>query len=68
MITKFARLEFEPFTKPSNLDFTRVHQTFAGAVSERYSDICYNWLIKPSSNSLCVSIQCIKPILWLMNA
>jgi len=26
MITKFARLEFELFTKPSKLDFLRVHQ------------------------------------------
>jgi hypothetical protein len=27
MITKFARLEFELFTKPSKSDFLRVHQT-----------------------------------------
>jgi len=27
MITKFARLEFELFTKPSKLDFLRVNQT-----------------------------------------
>jgi hypothetical protein len=26
MITKFARLEFELFTKPSKSDFLRVHQ------------------------------------------
>jgi len=26
MITKFARLEFELFTKPSTSDFLRVHQ------------------------------------------
>ena len=26
MIAKFARLEFELFTKPSTLDFLRVHQ------------------------------------------
>jgi len=26
MITKFARLEFELFTKPSQSDFLRVHQ------------------------------------------
>jgi hypothetical protein len=26
MITKFARLEFELFTKPSKLDFLQVHQ------------------------------------------
>ncbi len=26
MITKFARLEFELFTKPSNSDFLRDHQ------------------------------------------
>jgi hypothetical protein len=26
MITKFARLKFELFTKPSKLDFLRVHQ------------------------------------------
>jgi hypothetical protein len=26
MITKFARLEFEFFTKPSKSDFLRVHQ------------------------------------------
>jgi len=25
-MTKFARLEFELFTKPSKLDFLRVHQ------------------------------------------
>jgi hypothetical protein len=27
MIAKFARLEFEIFTKPSKLDFLRVHQS-----------------------------------------
>ncbi len=27
MITKFARLEFELFTKPSKSDFLRVHQS-----------------------------------------
>ncbi|MGD9279217.1 MAG: hypothetical protein PVG37_11590, partial [Desulfobacterales bacterium] len=26
MITKFARLEFELFTKPSKSDFLRIHQ------------------------------------------
>jgi hypothetical protein len=26
MITKLARLEFELFTKPSKLDFFRIHQ------------------------------------------
>jgi hypothetical protein len=30
MITKFARLEFELFTKPSKLDFLRVHQCWVG--------------------------------------
>jgi hypothetical protein len=29
MITKFARLKFELFTKPSKLDFLRVHQNCA---------------------------------------
>jgi len=28
MITKFARLEFELFTKPSKSDFLRVHQHY----------------------------------------
>jgi hypothetical protein len=28
MITKFARLEFELFTKPFTSDFLRVHQSF----------------------------------------
>jgi hypothetical protein len=28
MITKFARLEFELFTKPSKSDFLRKHQTY----------------------------------------
>jgi hypothetical protein len=28
MISKFARLKFELFTKPSNLDFLRAHQTY----------------------------------------
>jgi hypothetical protein len=28
MITKFARLKFELFTKPSKLDFLRVHQIY----------------------------------------
>jgi hypothetical protein len=28
MITKFARLEFELFTKPSKSDFLRAHQGF----------------------------------------
>ena len=30
MITKFARLKFELFTKPSKLDFLRVHQKLNG--------------------------------------
>jgi hypothetical protein len=30
MITKFARLEFELFTKPSKSDFLRVHQKMNG--------------------------------------
>jgi hypothetical protein len=30
MITKFARLEFELFTKPSKSDFLRVHQIWKG--------------------------------------
>ena len=29
MITKFARLEFELFTKPSKSDFLRVHQCYS---------------------------------------
>ena len=31
MITKFARLEFELFTKPSKSDFLRVHQIWGFA-------------------------------------
>jgi len=30
MITKFARLEFELFTKPSKSDFLRIYQTLKG--------------------------------------
>jgi len=30
MITKFARLEFELFTKPSKSDFLRVHHILNG--------------------------------------
>ena len=31
MITKFARLKFDLFTKPSKLDFLRVHQDLEGS-------------------------------------
>jgi len=33
MITKFARLEFELFTKPSKSDFLRVHQNSIEKIS-----------------------------------
>jgi len=40
MITKFARLEFELFTKPSKSDFLRIHQTYVDAEpSEPYKII-----------------------------
>jgi hypothetical protein len=33
MITKFVRLEFKLFTKPSKSDFLRVHQYFISKLS-----------------------------------
>jgi len=35
MITKFARLEFELFTKPSKSDFLRVYQIFSASDSKK---------------------------------
>ncbi|MEA1947247.1 MAG: hypothetical protein U9N83_08085, partial [Thermodesulfobacteriota bacterium] len=36
MITKFARLEFELFTKPSKSDFLRVHFTSSSSFIRKY--------------------------------
>jgi len=39
MITKFARLEFELFTRPSKSDFLRVHQYLICQSSNRRYDL-----------------------------
>ena len=48
MITKFARLEFELFTKPSKSDFLRIHQVLGVKFYINYI-ICFNSELKLES-------------------
>jgi len=45
MITKFARLKFELFTKPSKTDFLRVHQSYDGHIFVCIAELtcCPTW-------------------------
>ncbi len=53
MITKFTRLEFELFTKPSKSDFLRVYQSYylyedkLSQVNGSVKHLLFLWRLKP---------------------
>jgi len=52
MIAKFARLEFELFTKPSKFDFLRVHQIWDLKLSIRVLCVLVVQIFKRGANTV----------------